>query len=156
MGPATKDGPEMISDKLLEDMKLAMKAGDKDRLNVIRMLRADLKNAQIAAREDLSDEAEQKVIASYAKKRKESMDQYMEGGRLDLADKEKAEYEITLSYLPPQLDEAELVRIIQEQIDETGAQGPKDFGRVMKAVMVVVGSRAEGGTVSALLRKTLT
>jgi len=119
------------------------------------MLRAELKNAQIAAGHELSDQEEQKVVASYAKKRKESMDQYEEAGRADLADKERAEYDITVAYLPPRLGEEELGAIIKEKIAETGAQGPRDFGRVMKAVMEVVGSRADGGDVSALLKRLL-
>jgi uncharacterized protein YqeY len=136
-------------------MKLAMKSGDKARLGVIRMLRAELKNAQIAAGETLTDEQEEKVLAAYAKKRKESMDQYVEGGRKDLADKEKSEYEITLSYLPPRMEEEELAALIRAQIEETGAAGPGDFGTVMKAVMQVGGSRVDGSVVSVLVRKLL-
>jgi uncharacterized protein YqeY len=136
-------------------MKQAMKSGDKDRLGVIRMLRGELKNAQIAAGEDLTEEAEQKVVASYAKKRKESMDQYTEAGRQDLADKENFEYNICLSYLPPRMDEAELEGLIRKAIEETGAQGPKDFGLVMKTVMKAVGSRAEGSAVSGAVKKIL-
>ncbi len=145
----------MISEKLIEDMKLAMKSGDKTRLSVIRMLRAELKNAQIAAGETLSDELEEKVVAAYAKKRKESMAQYLEGGRKDLADKEKAEYGITLSYLPPRMEEEELTALIKAQIEETGASGTRDFGTVMKAVMQAGGSRVDGSVVSGLVKKLL-
>ena len=145
----------MISDKLTSDMKEAMKSGDKTRLSVVRMLRAELKNAQIAAGEPLSEEQEQKVVASYAKKRREAREQCLQIGREDLAEKEKLEHSITMSYLPAQLDEAELKSIIEKAIEETGAQGPKDMGRVMKAAIAVVGGRAEGSTVSGLVKKML-
>jgi uncharacterized protein YqeY len=145
----------MILDQLKEDMKAALKSGDKVRLGVVRMLISELKNARIAAKEELSQQEEEKILASYAKKRKESIEKYMEGGRKDLADKEEKEYEITVSYLPKQLGEDELATLIQKHIDELGAAGKKDFGRVMKPVMEDVGSRAEGAKVSAMLREML-
>ncbi|MDH3216258.1 MAG: GatB/YqeY domain-containing protein [Candidatus Krumholzibacteria bacterium] len=144
-----------ISDKLAADMKAAMKSGDKAKLSVIRMLRADLKNAEIAAGEPLTEEQEQKVLAAYAKKRREAREHCVQLGRQDLADKEEFENSVTMSYLPSQLGEAELTTLIKEKMAETGAEGTKDFGAVMKAVMQVVGSRAEGSTVSALVRKIL-
>jgi uncharacterized protein YqeY len=145
----------MISKTLESDMKAALKSGDKAKLSVIRMLRSELKNAEIAQGKELGEEEEQKVLASYAKKRKEARGEYEKAGRRDLADKEQFEYELTMSYLPAQLEEAELVAIIESKIAETGAKGPSDFGRVMKAVMAEVGSRADGATVSGLLKKTL-
>jgi uncharacterized protein YqeY len=145
----------MILDRLTDDMKEAMKSGDKLRLGVVRMLMSELKNERIAAKQDLSQQDEEKVIASYAKKRKESIEKYLEGGRKDLAEKEEKEYEITISYLPKQLGQDELKAIIQKHIEELGASGKKDFGRVMKSVMEEVGSRAEGAKVSAMLREHL-
>ena len=145
----------MISRKLDDDMKVAMKAGDKNRLSVIRMLRSELKNARINQGEELSEEQEQKVLSSYAKKRQESIHHYTEGGRQDLADKEKFEYDVTLSYLPPRLDENELASIVSSKIEETGAEGPADFGRVMKAVMETVAGRADGSMVSGMVKKIL-
>jgi uncharacterized protein YqeY len=145
----------MISDKLNADMTAALKAGDKGKLSVIRMLRAELKNAQIAAGEALTEEQEQKVLASYAKKRKEAKEQALEVGRNDLADKEQFEYDTTMSYLPEQIDDTDLESIIKAKIEETGASGPRDMGKVMKAVMEAVGNRAEGSKVSALVKKAL-
>jgi uncharacterized protein YqeY len=145
----------MISEKLNADMKAAMKSGDKPRLSVVRMLRAELKNAHIAAGEELSEEQEQKIVASYAKKRKEAREQAEQIGREDLVEKEEYEYTVTMSYLPAQMDEAALLSIIKEKIEETGAQGPKDMGKVMKAVMAAVGNQADGSTVSGLVKKTL-
>jgi uncharacterized protein YqeY len=145
----------MISTKLTEDMKLAMKSKDKDRLGVIRMLLSELKNALIAAGQELSEEEEEKVVSSYAKKRKEMMDTYKEMGRSDLVEKEKFEYDLTVSYLPPKLDGDELRQLVAAKIEETGAEGMKDFGRVMKAVMASVGSRAEGSIVSATVKELM-
>jgi len=145
----------MISHQLSDDMKAAMKSRDKERLGVIRMLRAELKNAAIAEGGDLSAEQEQKILASYAKKRKESIESYRANGRDEMADKEQYEYGVTMSYLPEQLDEGKLVEIIKEKIAETGATGPREMGAVMKAVMAVVGSQADGSTVSALVKKQL-
>ena len=145
----------MISEKLIADMKDAMKSGDKPRLGVIRMLRAEFKNAQIAAGEELSEEQEQKIVASYAKKRKEAKEQAEQLGREDLAEKEKFEHSVAMSYMPAQLDEALLLSIVKEKIEETGAEGPKDMGKVMKAVMAAVGGQADGSTVSSLVKKTL-
>jgi uncharacterized protein YqeY len=145
----------MISKKLTEDMKAAMKSGDRERLGVIRMLLSELKNAEIAAQHGLSQEEEEKVVASYAKKRQESMDTYQQAGRTDLFEKERREYATTMSYLPPRLGDEELAKIVGEKIGETGAQGMKDFGKVMKAVMAVVGSRADGSAVSAAVKKIM-
>ncbi len=153
--PSEEKKTLMISKKLVEDMKLAMKAGDRAKLGVIRMLRAELKNAEIAVGDGLSEDQEQKVLISYAKKRKEAAQQYADAGRQDLADKENSEREITMSYLPAQLDDAELESLIREKIEETGAVDGKDFGAVMKAVMQAVGGRAEGSTVSGLVKKVL-
>jgi uncharacterized protein YqeY len=148
-------GEAMISDRLETDMKTAMKAGEKLKLSVIRMLRADLKNASISQGKDLSEAEEQKVLASYAKKRKESIDIYEKAGRQEMADKERAEYELVLAYLPQQISDDELAKIVKAKIEETAAKGPADMGKVMKAVMAQVGSSADGSAVSAMVKKTL-
>jgi hypothetical protein len=145
----------MIVETLTTDMTAAMKAGDKARLGVIRMLRAELKNAEISNGAPLSEEQEQKVLASYAKKRKEAGDQCRQLGRQDLADREEIEYSIVMSYLPAQMDEAELSSIIKQKIDEVGASGMGDMGRVIKRVRESVGNRAEGSMIAALVKKAL-
>lgn len=147
-------GANMIEDKLKEDMKSAMKSGDKLRLGVIRMLLSELKNAQLAKGEKLADADEEKILSSYAKKRKESIEKYIEGGRQDLADKEKAEHDITVSYLPERLGEGELRDVIRKHIDAIGG-GRQSFGQVMKAVLAEVGGRAEGKLVSTLVKEML-
>lgn len=150
-----EQNPDTISGKLTQDMKAALKSGEKERLSVIRMLLSELKNARIAAGAELSVPEEEKVLASYARKRQDSINKYRDGGRPELAEKEEREYQITVSYLPEQLTEAELKEIVRSTMAELGAGGKKDFGRVMKAVMETVGNRAEGGAVSSILREML-
>jgi uncharacterized protein YqeY len=145
----------MISKKLVDDMKVAMKSGDKERLGVIRMLLAELKNAALAAPRELTREEEEKVVATYAKKRQEAMEAYKQAGRADLFAKEEREHATTVAYLPPRLTDEELAAIIEEKIAETGAQGMKEFGKLMKAVMASVGSRADGAVVSAAVKKAM-
>lgn len=145
----------MMIDRLTEDMKAALKAGDKARLGVVRMLLSELKNERIAEGGELDEAAEQRVVASYAKKRKEAMEAARDGGREDHYDKERFEYEVTMSYLPKQLGEDELKSIIAKHIESAGATGAQAFGVVMKAVMAEVGSQADGKSVSALVRQML-
>ena len=145
----------MIIDRLTEDMKQAMKARDRERLSVIRMLMSDIQYARIARGEDLEEAAEQKVVAAYAKKRKEAIDAYREGGRQDLADKEKSEYDIAVAYLPAMLEEREVRAIIEKHIEALGAEGMKFMGPVIKAVMAEVGSQADGSTVSSIVKEML-
>jgi uncharacterized protein YqeY len=146
----------MLTEQLTADMKSAMKSGDRERLGVIRMLLAELGNARLASAGELTREDEEKVLSGYAKKRLEAMDAYKRAGRSDLYEKERREHDITVSYLPPPLGEEDLVKVIHEKIEETGAAGMKDFGRVMKAVMASVGGRADGSAVSAAVKKVLT
>lgn len=144
----------MIIDQLTQDMKAALKAGEKQRLGVIRMLLAELKNARIAEGADLDEAAERKVLASYAKKRQEAMEQAHTVGREDVAERERYEHDVTMSYLPAQLDEDALRAIVQKHIDAAGGD-PQAFGRVMKAVMADVAGQADGKTVSALVKQML-
>jgi len=136
-------------------MKTALKAGEKERLGVIRMLLSELKNERINSGEELDEEKEQKILASYAKKRKEALEQAREAGRNELADKEHFEYGVTMEYLPPPMDEDELRSIVRKCIDESGATGPQAMGLVMKSVMAEVAGRADGKTVSALVKEML-
>ena len=145
----------MIIDRLTEDMKMAMKHADKIKLSVVRMLRGELKNARIATGRDLSLQEEEKVLMSYAKKRKESIEQYRDAGREDLANKEQLEYDITVSYLPAKMEESELRALIRKHMESSGTGGMKEFGKIMKAVMAEAGSRVEGSEVSALLKNEL-
>jgi uncharacterized protein YqeY len=151
---STDRGSEMITDRLAEDMKSALKAGEKTRLGAIRMLMSELKNARIEKGEDLDEAEEKKVLASYAKKRKEAMEKAREVGREDVAAKEQEEHAITLGYLPERLGEDELKAIVQKHIESAGG-GKQAFGQVMKAVLAEVGEQADGKTVSALVKEML-
>lgn len=145
----------MIKEKLNEDMKVALKAGDKLRLSVVRMLMSELKNEKIAKGAELDLAAEQRVLSSYAKKRKEAMDAARAGGREEIAQREQAELDITMSYLPRQLSDDELRAVVKKHIEASGAGGAQAFGVVMKSVMSEVGGQADGKLISSFVREML-
>ena len=144
-----------LEQRLTDDMKAAMKAGEKDTLGVVRRVLAALKNARIDKKADLDEQDEIKVVRSIAKQHKESIEQFRAAGREDLATKEEAELAILAVYLPPEMDEAQLDAIIDEVIAETGASSMKDMGGVIKIVMAKAQGQAEGGAVSALVKGKL-
>ncbi len=141
--------------KLQDEMKAAMKSGDKERLSTIRMLISEIKKVQIDKKKELSDEEIVEILQRYAKQRRESIKQYREAGREDLAEKEERELKIVQEFLPEQLSEEEIEKIVEEVINETGASSMKDMGKVMKAVMEKVKGRAEGSVVSSIVKKKL-
>ena len=141
--------------KLQDEMKAAMKSGQKDRLSVIRMLISEIKKVQIDKKKELSDEEIIEVLQRYAKQRKESIKQYREAGREDLAQKEEFELGVVQEFLPQPFSQEELEKIIDETIAELGASSMKDMGRVMKAVLEKVKGRADGATVSAIVKNKL-
>jgi uncharacterized protein len=146
----------MIIEKLTEDMKTAMKAGEKLRLSVVRMLLSELKNERIAQGKDLDETTERKVLAGYAKKRKEAMEAARAGGREEIANREQQEYDITVSYLPRQLTDEEVRAVIKKHVEAVGAtSGPQAFGLVMKSVMADIGGQADGKLVSTLVRELM-
>jgi uncharacterized protein YqeY len=144
-----------LQQRLTDDMKTAMKAGDKDTLGVVRRAIAAMQNARIEKREDLDEQEEIKVIRSIAKQHKESIEQFRAAGREDLATKEEAELEILSTYLPAEMDQAQLEALIDAAIAETGASSMKDMGGVIKIVMAKAEGQAEGGAVSALVKGKL-
>jgi len=144
-----------LQEKLLEDMKSAMKSGDQIKLDTLRMLRSQLKNAAISSGKDLSEQDVMGVLSKEAKKRKEAVELYKEGGRDELAEKEEKEFEIIQSYLPEALSEDEIIKVIKKVIQETGAEGMRDMGKVMGQVMGQVKGRADGGEIQALVKKML-
>ncbi len=144
-----------IVERLLEDMKAAMKAGDKAKVNTIRQLRAQLKDAQIELGRELTDDDAIKVLTNAAKKRKEAIDLYRQGGRQDLVEKEQAELQVIQQYLPEQLSREELESIIDQVIQEEDARTMKDMGRVMSKVMAQVRGRADGKEVQQIVRGRL-
>lgn len=138
--------------KITEDMKIAMKSKDSLALNTIRMLRAEIKNAEIAKMDKLTEDEIVKVVQTAIKKRKEAADQYKNAGREDLYKKEMAEAKVLEKYLPEQLEEEELKKIIADVINETKSD---NFGIIMKTVMSKVGSKAEGKVVNKLVKEML-
>lgn len=141
--------------KLQEEMKAAMKSGDKDRLSTIRMLISEIKKVQIDFRKELTDEEIISILQKYVKQRKEAYQQYSQAGRDDLANKELREIEIVQEFLPKPLSEEELIKIIDDTIAELGASSIKDMGKVVKTVMEKVKGRAEGSTVSKIVKEKL-
>ncbi|MGK7344222.1 MAG: GatB/YqeY domain-containing protein [Candidatus Nitrospinota bacterium M3_3B_026] len=142
-----------IKQRLKEDMISAMKAKDRARLSAVRMAQNAIKNKEIELRRELSGQEEEAVVASEVKKRREAVEQYKKGGRDDLAEKEAAEAEILTGYLPEQLSEKEIRRIVTEAIGKTGAASMKDMGRVMKEVMPRVKGRADGAVVNGIVKE---
>jgi len=145
-----------IQDRLTEAMKAAMKAKDALRLGTIRMMRTALKNKEIDARQELSDQDAISTLATLVKQRREAADAYRQGGREDLAEKELLELAVVQEFLPSQLSEDEIRGMIEEAVAETGAEGMKDMGRVMKVVSTRTTGRADGKLVSELVRQRLT
>ena len=144
-----------LQEKLLDDMKTAMKSGNKVALETLRMLRSQLKNASIAKGEDLSEDNVMSVLSKEAKKRKESLELYKQGGREDLAEKEEMEMQIIMSYLPEALSEDELEKIVDKAVVETEADSLRDMGKVMGLVMPQVKGRADGKVVQEMVKKKL-
>ncbi len=144
-----------LAARLEEDMKAAMRAGEKQRLGVIRRARAAIKNAEIAAREPLDEAGVEKTLRSMVKQHRESIEQYSAAGRVDLADVERAELAILDEYLPRQLDASAIEPVVAATIAELGATSPKDMGAVMKASMAKLGGDADGKEVSAIVKRLL-
>ncbi|CUT03288.1 GatB/YqeY domain-containing protein [Candidatus Chrysopegis kryptomonas] len=147
-----------LKEKLQEDLKNAMKSGDKIRLEVVRMLQTMLKRKEIERKgegKDLTEEDEIQVIKSEIKKRKEAIELFEKGGRNDLAEKERKELEILNEYLPEQMSEEEIKNFVEKVIQEIGATGPKDLGKVMGAVMKELRGKADGALVQKIVKEKL-
>jgi len=144
-----------LKERITEDMKTAMRAGDKDRLGVIRMLQAAIKQREVDERITLDDAAVLAVLEKMVKQRREAITQFEAGGRADLAAKENQEIDVLKVYLPEPLSEAELAALIDSAIAATGAASIKDMGKVMAAVKADAAGRADMGAVSALIKQRL-
>ncbi|MBM7688272.1 aspartyl-tRNA amidotransferase [Enterococcus ureilyticus] len=140
---------------LNDDIKVAMKAKDKETLSVLRMLKAAIQNEQIKAGRDLDGEEELTVLSREMKQRRDSLSEFEKAGRDDLADKVKIEIAIVEKYMPKQLSEEEIRQIVQTAIDQTGATSPNEFGKVMGVVMPKVKGKADGNQVNAIAKELL-
>ncbi len=139
-----------LLEQIQDDTKTALKAGEKDTVQALRMLTADLKNAAIEGNDD-----EVAVLQSARKRRLDAAQQFRDAGRAEMADGEEAEAELIKRYLPEQIGEGELTQLVNDAIAETGAESPKDMGQVMKVVMGKTKGRADGAQVSALVKERL-
>lgn len=144
-----------ILERIDKDAIKALKAGEKDRVTVLRGLKSDLKYKRISLGEDLTEEQAIEVLSSAAKKRRESIEQYGNAGRDDLVQKETSELKVIAAYLPKQLSEDELRRMIAEAIEETGADSPQKMGLIMKNLIPKLKGKADGKLVSRLVSEIL-
>jgi len=144
-----------LQQRLADDQKNAMKSKDKLRLSVIRMVRAKIKNAEIEKRDVLNDDEVLKVIARDVKQHKESITAFTDGNRPELAEKEEAELAMLMEYMPQQMSRDEVVAIVKQVIDEAGATGPQDKGKVMGKIMAQVSGKADGKEVNAIVMELL-
>jgi uncharacterized protein len=144
-----------LKEELNDQMKASMKSGDKVRLSTIRMLLSEIKNAEIAKRGELTDEELMAVVSKEAKVRKESIEEFSKGGRQDLVDKESKELKVLEEYLPEQMSEDELRRMIGETIEQVGASSPGDIGKVMGSLMPRIRGKADGKLANQIAREML-
>ncbi|PWK08402.1 GatB/YqeY domain-containing protein [Tumebacillus permanentifrigoris] len=144
-----------LTERLTIDMKQAMKDKDKVRLSVIRMVRTAMKNLEIDAKRELSDEDVITIMNRELKQRRDSLQAFISGGRQDLVEDANAEIQVLISYLPEQLSEDEVRAIVKDCIAETGATGKSDMGKVMSALMPKVKGRADGKLVNQVVSQEL-
>lgn len=148
-----------LKDQINEDFKAAMKARDHVQIEVLRMVKSKIQEAEVARRGtdagDMSEDDVQQVVNQYAKQLREGAESFEKGGREDLLEQARAELAILEKYLPEQLSEAELKKIVEAAVAESGASSPKDMGNVMKLVMPQVQGKADGKVVSQLVREAL-
>ena len=144
-----------MKQQLTEDMKAAMKGGEKHKLGVIRLINAAIKQKEVDERIELDDTAVIAVLDKMVKQRKDSVSQYEAANREDLAEIERAEIVVIEAYLPAKMGEAEIVAAIQAAIAETGASGPADMGKLMGALKPKLAGQADMGLVSKLVKQLL-
>lgn len=141
--------------RINDDMKAAMRAREAERLGTIRLLLAAIKQREVDERVELDDGAVTAVIDKMIKQRKDSISQFEQAGRDDLVAKEKAELDVLAAYMPAQLSEAEVAAEVQKAVEEAGATGPQDMGKVMGLVKARLAGRADMTAVSGLVKAAL-
>ena len=145
----------VLYEKIQSDMYTAMKAGEKEKASTLRTVLAKLKDKQIDTREPLSEKDEIKVLQTLVKQRKESIDLYQKGGRSELAEAESFELEIINTYLPEMMNEDDVRKLIEEIIEETGAQSMADLGKVMPQIMMQGKGLIDGKTAQRIVSEML-
>lgn len=144
-----------IKERLSETMKASMKSGDKDTLAFCRNLHAAVRKKEIDDRVDLDDAGVQKIISTATKQRQDSIDQFKAGGREDLVAKEQAELKFLMSFMPEQMSEDEIRKVVDWAVTEAKAAGPKDMGGVMKLLMPKVQGKADGKLINQIVKQRL-
>ena len=144
-----------LADQLVNDLKDAMRAGDTRRRDVIRFLRAAIKNASIERGRELTDDEILGLVRYQIKQRRDSVDLFRKGNRADLADEEEAQIALLEPYLPAQMDDAELQSIVQRVASELQVNGPRDMSKLMPALLAATGGRADGRRLSEAARAEL-
>ena len=144
-----------LKTRVTEDIKTAMKAGQKDRVSVLRMLSAEMKQREVVENIELTDAVVTSCVEKLVKQRRDSETQFRNGGRPELADKEAAEIQMLMAYLPQQLTEDEVSALIVQAIAETGAAGGKDMGKVMGWIKPKVAGKTDMGKLSGLIKGKL-
>ena len=146
-----------VEQQLLDDLKQAMKDRDELVLGVLRMLKSQLMNEKTkkGGQKELDDETVVKVFTSYAKKLKDAREQFEKGGRAEMAEQHAKEIEVVERYLPAQADEEEIREVIEQMVENLGADSPEQMGRVMGAVMAQLQGRVDGKVVSRMVRERL-
>jgi uncharacterized protein YqeY len=145
-----------LKDRILQDVKDAMRARDKERLGTIRLITAAIKQREVDERIELDDEQVLLVLDKMCKQRRESISQFEKAGRDDLVSKEVSELDIIQGYLPKQLDDAEIAALIDAAIIDTGASSIKDMGKLMGQLKPRLQGRADMSAVSAMIKSRLT
>ncbi|WP_053957569.1 GatB/YqeY domain-containing protein [Inediibacterium massiliense] len=145
----------LLKERLMADLKEAMKEKDKMKKSVVTMLRSAIKQYEIDHKVELDDESILDIISKQVKQKKDAIDEFAKGDRQDLVDEAKAEIDILMGYLPEQLTKEELSQIVSQVIDEVGANSMKDMGKIMSAIMPKVKGRADGKTINQIVKQFL-
>ena len=144
-----------IFETISDDLNTALKAGDKNRVSILRMIKSAIKNREIEKKAPLEDDEVKAILKTFVNRGKESIDQFTRAGRTELVDKEKQELAVVQNYLPKQLSEEETKSMISDIVKELGVTSPKDMGKVMKAVMGKANGLVDGKLANKLLKEIL-
>ncbi|MFM7522918.1 MAG: GatB/YqeY domain-containing protein [Betaproteobacteria bacterium] len=144
-----------LKEKLSDDMKAAMRAKESEKLATIRLINAAIKQREVDERIELGDDQVLSVIEKMIKQRKDSITQFEAGGRQDRADKEKAEITVLVAYMPAQMSDAEVQAAVAEAVQQSGAAGPQDMGKVMAVLKPKLAGRADMTAVSGMVKAAL-
>ena len=144
-----------LKDRIKNDMKEAMRAKDTAKRDTLRNINAAIKQIEVDERRELSDSDVEAILMKYAKQREDAMAQFKEAGRDDLVAKEQAELDLVKSYLPEPMEDGELEETLKKIIQDVKAEAMKDMGKVMAKAKEIIGSRADGGRISQMVKKLL-